>query len=123
MAQELLIGIDLIEVKRIEKAYRRWRERFLQRVYTEEEIESCGGHLPSLAARFAIKEAVAKALGLGIGEISWREIETLRDPQGKPLLRLSGKAQARAEEMGVRKWAISLSHTREAAIAIAIGLG
>lgn len=120
MEQEILIGIDLIEVERIKQASRRWKERFLRRIYTGRELALCGRSYPSLAARFAVKEAVAKALGTGIGQISWREIETIEDVTGRPLVKLSGRARERAEELGIKSWAVSLSHTRNMAIAVVV---
>jgi len=68
-----------------------------------------------------VKEAVAKALGLGIGKVHWKEIETLQDETGRPFVNLSGKAKERAEELGIKRWAVSLSHTRSMAIAVVIG--
>ena len=81
------IGIDIIEIARIEGAINRWGGRFLQRVYTEPELRLCRKRASSLAARFAGKEAVMKALGTGAKGISWREIEILSEPSGKPLVR------------------------------------
>lgn len=123
------IGVDLIEVVRIEQAVARWGDRFLQRVYTPAEIGYCAGRASSLAARWAAKEAVSKALGTGwapqapheAGWINWPEIEVERRPSGEPGLRLHGKAQARADALGVIGWRLSLSHTREHAIAMALG--
>lgn len=123
------IGIDLIEVTRIEHAVARWGERFLRRVYTPAEIEYCAGRPGSLAARWAAKEAVSKALGTGwapqephdAGWIDWTEIEVVRWPSGEPGLRLHGKAGERADAMGIFGWRLSLSHTREHAIAMVLG--
>ncbi len=123
------IGVDLIEVVRIEQAVARWGDRFLQRVYTPAEIGYCAGRASSLAARWAAKEAVSKALGTGwapqtpheAGWIDWPEIEVERQPSGEPGLRLHGKAQARADALGIAGWRLSLSHTREHAIAMALG--
>ncbi len=120
-AQALLVGVDFIEIARMERACRRWGERFRTRVFTPAELELCSGELPCLAARFAAKEAVAKALGTGIGPISWREIEVLRDGCGRPFLKLSGKAMARAEELRVKGWSVSLAHSRTMAIAFVVG--
>ncbi len=112
------IGVDIIEIARIERAVARFGERFLHRVYTNAEIEVCGGRMPSLAARFAAKEAAAKALGIGIGDVEWKEIEILRGPRGEPTLRLLGKALALAQSLGWREWSVSMSHTHEHAIAV-----
>jgi holo-[acyl-carrier protein] synthase len=121
----LSAGVDIIELDRIRHALDRYGERFLARVYTREEIAHCSDRLPELAARFAAKEAVSKALGVGINHISahgigWREVEVLPDPLGKPLVYLSGRARQLAEEQGLREWAISLSHGRDYAVAFVV---
>ena len=123
------IGVDLIEVQRIESAVVRWGQRFLRRVYTPAEIDYCAGRAGSLAARWAAKEAASKALGTGwasqqphaAGWIDWTEVEVLRQASGEPALRLYGKAQARAEALAIAGWRLSLSHTREHAIAMVLG--
>ena len=115
------IGIDIIEIARVEKAIAHWGESFLNRIYTELELKLCRKKPSSLAARFAGKEAVMKALGTGTKGISWREIEILAEPGGKPLVHLYGKAQEKAEGLGFDKLAISLSHSREYAIAFVSG--
>ncbi|MCS7287281.1 MAG: holo-ACP synthase [Anaerolineae bacterium] len=119
--QAFLVGVDLVELERVEKACQRWGERFKARVFTPDELKLCGGYIHCLAARFAAKEAVAKALGTGIGPIGWKEVEILRDESGRPCLKLSGKALARATELGVKGWNISLAHSRTTAIAFVIG--
>ncbi len=115
------IGIDIIEITRIERAMSRWGERFLHRIYTEPELRLCRQKPPSLAIRFAGKEAVMKALGTGIKGISWREIEILAEPSGKPLVHLSGKAQDKADDLGLDTLDISLSHSKEYAVAFVVG--
>ena len=110
-------GIDIIEIARIEKVIARWGEAFLHRVYTELEIKLYRKSPASLAARFACKEAVMKLLGTGKNGIHWREIETLSHPSGKPLVNLYGKAQNKAGELGIKEIAVSLSHSKEYAIA------
>jgi len=115
------IGTDIIEIARIEKAVNRWGEGFLNRVYTDSELKLCRRKPSSLAARFAGKEAVIKALGTGNKGISLREIEITSDPSGKPLVRLYGRAQNQAATLGLDKLAISLSHSREHAIALVMG--
>ena len=115
------IGIDIVEVARIERAIARWGESFLRRVYTDLELRSYHKKTLSLAARFAGKEAVIKALGTQTKGITWREIEILSDPSGKPLVHLHGKAQVQASSLGLGELAISLSHSREYAIAFVIG--
>jgi holo-[acyl-carrier protein] synthase len=123
--QGLSVGVDLVELDRIQRAVERHGERFLARIYTPEELARYRQRLPELAARFAAKEAVSKALGVGLNHISshgiaWQEVEVLPDALGKPLLRLSGHAQALAEKQGLRSWAISLSHGRDYAIALVV---
>lgn len=113
-------GVDLIEISRIEEALDRWGERFLNRVWTEREIVACRGRHRELAARFAAKEAASKALGTGIVGVVWRELEVLSDRRGKPLLFLHGRARARAEELGLNTWAVSLTHSRDMACAFVV---
>ena len=90
---KLATGVDLIEIERIRDTIARHGERFLQRIYTPQELAQVGKNTASLAARFAAKEAVAKALGTGIGLVRWQEIEILHGPQREPELRLHGAAQ------------------------------
>ena len=115
------IGIDIIEIARIKRAIARWGESFLQRVYTEPELSLYQEKPSSLAVRFAGKEAVIKALGTKNKGIAWREIEILPDSSGKPLVHLYGKAQNEASGLGLAQLAISLSHSKEYAIAFVIG--
>lgn len=113
----LSVGVDIIEIERIERAIHRWDGRFLQRVYTEAEQSLCKGHVPELAVRFAGKEAISKALGTGLFGISWREMEILADRRGKPLVQLYGRAASRAAALGLADFAISLAHSRDYAVA------
>jgi holo-[acyl-carrier protein] synthase len=113
------VGVDIVEITRIKRAVERWGQGFLGRVYTEAELEQHGKNVSSLAARFSGKEAVIKALDSR--SIGLKEIEILSAPGGKPLVRLYGRAQSRAEDMGLSGLAISLSHCREYAVACAIG--
>ncbi len=112
------IGIDIVEIARIERAISHWGEGFLQRVYTESELKLFHNKPSSLAARFAGKEAVIKALSPRDKRISLREIEILSELNGKPSVRLYGKAQSQAKDLGLDNLAISLSHSREYAIAM-----
>ncbi len=114
-------GIDIIEIDRIEDAVTHWGEHFLQRIYTQKELGYCCGWAPSLAAIFSGKEAVMKALGSGVRGISWREIEILPDNLGKPLVHLHGNALKRAQTLNLGELAISLSHSKEFAVASVIG--
>ena len=116
----LSVGVDIAELKRIDAAVDRWGSRFLRRIYTSAELTYCRGSIPELAARFAAKEAISKALGTGIMGISWREMEVLPDKAGKPLVALYGRALARAHTLGLTEWAISLSHTDRDAIAFVV---
>jgi len=126
--QALSVGADLVELDRIAKAVARCGDRFLARIYTPEELRRYRERLPELAARFAAKEAVSKALGVGLNHISahgigWQEVEVLPDRLGKPIVHLSGRAQALAEEQALHIWAISLSHGRDHAIAFVVASG
>jgi len=121
----LTTGVDLIEIARVERALTRFGDRFLDRVFTRAEVAYCRARLPELAARFAAKEAVSKALGVGVRMIArdgikWLEVEVIGDMRGKPLIRLHGRAAERAEELGLTEWDVSLSHTREHAIAFVV---
>lgn len=113
------IGVDMIEIARIERATARWGERFLRRIYTELELRLCQ-RPSSLAARFAGKEAVIKALGGQTRGIDWKQIEILSDPNGKPLIYLYGEAKTRANDLGLDGFLISLSHSKEYAIAFIV---
>ncbi|HHU76305.1 MAG TPA: holo-ACP synthase [Firmicutes bacterium] len=107
------VGTDLIRIKRVADACRRRPVRFLRRIFTDKEIELLlrkKRPFPSMAARFAAKEAVAKALGCGIGLISWREIEIYFDPLGSPRVLLRGKAALWAEKREIRGVKIAMSH-------------
>ena len=114
-------GIDLIEIGRVQQSMDRYGERFLRRVYTGAEQAYCLGKrkaAESLAARFAAKEAGAKALGTGISQgVSWLEIEVVREPGGRPTLRFHGRAAERAIRLGVARAALSITHTTELAMA------
>jgi holo-[acyl-carrier protein] synthase len=126
-------GIDLIEISRIQKALDRHGERFLKKIFSDTERERLS-HFQSrqpnprlivreLAARFAAKEACSKALGTGIGPVSWKEMEVLNEPSGKPTLRLTGKAAQIASFLGYTDWSVSLTHSREMAAAVVVCIG
>jgi len=119
----LSVGVDIIEIHRIQQALDRWGERFEERIYTEAERAYCRGRIPELAARFAAKEAISKALGTGLVGIYWVEMEVLGDRRGKPLVTLYGHALARARELGLDEWAISLSHSDGNAVAFVVATG
>ncbi len=113
-------GIDIIEIERIEAAVARHGERFLERVYTSEELEQARGRVESLAARFAAKEAVFKVLGV---RVAWREVEVQRQAGGKPRLLLHGRARAISERLALKSWSVSLSHSRQQAVAVVVAQG
>ena len=123
MPPALRTGIDLIEIERLAQINPAIRTRFLQRVYTPRELALCAGSPASLAGRFAAKEAVAKALGVGIGPVRWQEIEILTGEAGQPVLELHGNARRIAGEQGLAVWSISISHSRTQAVAIAVATG
>jgi holo-[acyl-carrier protein] synthase len=115
-------GVDLIEIERVRDAIERFGSRFLQRIFTPAELGEVGTSPASLAARFAAKEAVAKALGTGIGAISWQEIEILRCNGNQPGLSLHGAAARLAAEQGLNYWSLSLSHSQTHAIAVVMAV-
>jgi holo-[acyl-carrier protein] synthase len=123
----LTTGVDLVELDRIQRLIERYGDRVLNRVYTPAELAHCRGRVPELAARFAAKEAVAKALGIGLlimarDGVHWHDVETLPDPKGKPVVHLHGRAAACAAELGLTDWSISLSHGRDVAVAFVVSL-
>lgn len=119
----LVSGIDLVDIKRFEEVLNKYGDRFTQRVFTNQEVIQAGKNAASLAARFAAKEAAAKALGTGIGKVSWQDIEILRNEARQPHLFLHGNAALLGETLGIDIWSISLSHTINHAIAMVIGIG
>ncbi|MCC7116982.1 MAG: holo-ACP synthase [Anaerolineales bacterium] len=119
----LASGVDLIEIQRVREAIERHGEKFIARIFTEAEQRECKGRVASLAARFAAKEAAAKALGTGIGAVGWLEIEVRGDDNHAPHLYLSGMAQAKAKEKGLANWSVSLSHTENQALALVVATG
>ncbi|MCJ7735101.1 MAG: holo-ACP synthase [Anaerolineales bacterium] len=126
-------GIDLIEIERIQKALDRYGDHFLQKIFSAAELERLDKFKArqvnprvitlELAARFAAKEACSKALGTGIGPVSWREMEIINEPSGKPNLHLSGRAAKIAHNQGFTTWSVSLTHTQGMAAAVVVCLG
>ena len=118
------IGTDLIEISRIQESIAQFGDRFLHRIFTPGEIAYCQRKkhaAESFAARFAAKEAGAKALGTGISRgISWKELEVRREPGERPTLHLAGRAAQRAASMGIQRLSLSLSHSRDVALAVVI---
>jgi holo-[acyl-carrier protein] synthase len=117
----IAVGVDIIEIDRIEEATLSWQGSFLKRIYTEAELESSGNKPSSLAARFAAKEAVMKALGTGARGLGWKDIEVLSNSDGAPFVRLHGRAYDKAKEIGMSQFAISMSHSKHYAIAMVVG--
>ncbi len=115
------IGVDIVEIERVESAIKRGGERFLSRVYTETELRTCQDRFSSLASRFAAKEAVMKVLGTGGIGIAWREIEILTGDDGKPSVKLYGRAKDKAVELSLEEFSISLADSKQYAVAVAIG--
>jgi holo-[acyl-carrier protein] synthase len=119
------LGTDLMETRRVEESIDRYGERFLERIFTPDEVAYClrkkKNAAESFAARFAAKEAGAKALGTGISRgVSWKEFEVRREASGRPTLHLSGRAAELAEAMGVKRIQLSLTHSRELALAVVV---
>ncbi len=116
------VGVDVIEIARIERTLADFGERFLRKVFTERERERYGSRISELAARFAAKEATSKALGTGIRGIRWREMEILSNRRGKPVLVLHGSAAERAAVLGLIAFDVSLTHSRTDAMAFVVGM-
>ncbi len=117
------VGIDVIETARIRGVLERHDERFLGRVYTEWERAYCRKNVLHLAGRWAAKEAVSKVLGLGVRGVGWREIEIRRTPMGQPTVTLHGRAERRRAVLGLSSpLAVSISHIRDLAVAVAVGV-
>ena len=123
----LTTGADILHIPRLEEALAKHGARFLQRIYTPQELLYCRGRTPELAARFAAKEAISKALGVGMRimareGIFWHDAEVVNDALGKPTVNLHGKASLRAQALGLTQWSISLTHEKEYAIAFVVAL-
>ena len=123
----LTTGVDILAVHRVQEAMDRHGERFLQRVFTQAEIAYCKGRAPALAARFAAKEAVSKALGVGMRTLSregigWHEAEVVNGDSGKPDVHLHGRAAQLAHELGISQLSLSMTHEREYAVACVVAL-
>jgi holo-[acyl-carrier protein] synthase len=114
-------GIDIEEIGRLRRISPQIRERFVARILTPTETQNSAVNEQTIIGLFCAKEAVAKALGCGIGSISWQEIEVVKTGSGQPQVQLSGQASIIATELGIQAWSISISHTHEYAAAVAIG--
>jgi holo-[acyl-carrier protein] synthase len=116
------LGIDIIKVDRIAHTIERFGDRFSRRVLTDHERRYVRNRPENFAGRWAAKEAVSKVLGLGVRGVGWTEIEIERLPTGQPNVRLNGRAAARAEQLGMGRIAVSISHEAEYAVAVAFGV-
>jgi len=119
-------GIDLVDIERLERILARWGEKVTSRLFTPRERRYCDAHshpAQHYAARIAVKESCLKALGVGMGTLSWQEIEVAMTPAGQPQLQLSGKGKRLMGEKGIKAFSLSLSHTASQAVAIVIALG
>ena len=116
----LSTGVDIIEIERVRHVLDRYGQRFLKRVFTEGEIAYCRGRPANLAARFAAKEATMKALGTGVRGVGWRDIEVVRSESGAPSVKLHNRAEQRAIRLAVREISLSLSHSRDYAVAFVV---
>ncbi|MFA5837272.1 MAG: holo-ACP synthase [Bellilinea sp.] len=119
----LRTGVDILEIDRLDSVSPAIRRRFIQRVYTPAEREILGEDNEALAGRFAAKEAVSKALGSGIGFVHWQDIEILDGQYGEPILNLYGNAVKIAERLGLDTWSVSISHSRNHVVAVAVAMG
>ena len=116
----LASGVDIIEISRVGAVFERYGQRFLGHIFTPEEIAYCRGRTPNLAARFAAKEATMKALGTGVRGVSWKDIEVVRADSGAPSIRLCGRAEIWAQRLGVSEISLSISHSRDYAVAFVV---
>lgn len=119
----LATGVDLIEINRIEEVISRHGKHYLERIYTPAELGQCGRRIESLAGRFAAKEAAVKALGCGIGDVAWKDVEILGDERNAPVLRLHGAAEQKAKELGLVTWSVSISHSQSHSVAVVVAIG
>jgi holo-[acyl-carrier protein] synthase len=124
----LSTGVDILHIPRMQQAVDRYGQRLLGRCFTPREILACRGHVSEFAVRYAAKEAVSKALGVGLrimahNGVKFHEVEILPDRHGKPHVHLHGGAAERAQELGLNEWAVSLTHEREYAVAFVVAQG
>ena len=115
-------GIDLVEVERFRQLKPEILKRFYKRVFTIQELGHIGSSYERAAGLFAAKEAIVKALGCGIGPVGWQEVEIQHQSEGNPVVRLQGSAADLAQEKGIDEISVSISHTREHAIAMAVAI-
>jgi holo-[acyl-carrier protein] synthase len=123
----LSTGVDILYIPRVEKALERYGQRFLDRCFTAPEIRSCRGFAAEFAARYAAKEAVSKTLGVGLrvmarNGIQFHDVEILPDRYGKPHVHLHGYAAECAQKLGLKEWAVSLTHEKEYTVAFVVAI-
>lgn len=118
----LATGVDIIEIERVQRSIDRFGDKMRNRIFTPQEQAYCANKVTSLAGRYAIKEAVSKALGTGIGDITWTDIEVINNEHGKPELVLHNGAKVLAAQLGLNQWSISISHTNTHAIGFAVAI-
>ena len=116
----LTTGVDIIEISRIRDVLNAYQSRFLKRIFTDAEIAYCRGRAPNLAGRFAAKEATMKALGTGVRGVSWKDIEIYRKESGAHYVLLYGRAAERADILGLKDVSVSISHSRDYAVAFVV---
>jgi len=117
----LVTGVDIVEISRIRKIAEQYGVRFFRRIFTERELAYCRSRAPQLATRFAAKEAVMKAMGTGTHGVRWRDIEVVREAGMAPAIQLHSTAMARGKRIGLGHLAISLSHSKQYAVAYVVG--
>ena len=120
---KLKCGIDAARISRLAEVNPKIKKRFIQRVYTEREQAQASGSNEALVSLFAVKEAASKALGTGIGKVSWRDIEVLHRQTGEPKLKLHGIAKKVAKLKKLTKWAVSITHEGDYAMASVVAVG
>ncbi len=120
MIQKLFSGIDLVEVARFRELNPQILERFFTRVFTQNERAYIAASFERAAGIFAAKEAIVKALGCGIGPVTWLEVGICHDKQGKPLPELTGRAKEAEKALNIAGWSVSISHTKSSAVAVAV---
>tara|TARA_B100000029_G_C17566552_1_gene955251 strand:- start:744 stop:1112 length:369 start_codon:yes stop_codon:yes gene_type:complete len=111
------VGIDIIEIERIENVKIKYPKRFLEKIFTESEINYCRDRTPQLAARFAAKEAMMKALGTGIRGVGWKDVEVIRNRGQAPQIKLSGRGKKIGDKIGLKNTSLSISHSKFYAVA------
>ena len=119
----LYSGIDTVEISRLDEVNPAIRKRFINRVYTANEIAQANDRTESLTGLFAAKEAVSKALGTGIGRVHWQDIEILHLPTGQPVVHLHGQAKITADQLGIHTWSVSITHDLDKPVALAVAAG